>query len=174
MMFFMGEYMESILAAAVATMLFFGGWHVPWLAQDDASWAAHWPWVLGALALGGAGFGGLIVRSAARRKASVEIALGALIGAPALAAALWLWWLAVGATFLGRPLDFSPAVTALCIAGAQVGVTLGKIFLLVVFQMFVRWTLPRFRYDQVMVLGWKMMLPLALVNLFVTALVLLA
>ncbi|HTB22074.1 MAG TPA: complex I subunit 1 family protein [bacterium] len=44
-----------------------------------------------------------------------------------------------------------------------------KIIFFLWLQMLVRWSLPRFRYDQIMHLGWKIMLPLALVNLVVTA-----
>ena len=37
--------------------------------------------------------------------------------------------------------------------------------------MLVRWTLPRFRYDQLMHLGWKVLLPLSFANIAVTAIV---
>jgi NADH-quinone oxidoreductase subunit H len=46
-----------------------------------------------------------------------------------------------------------------------------KVIALVWLQFMLRWSLPRFRYDQVMKLGWKVLLPLSLANLFVTALV---
>ena len=44
-----------------------------------------------------------------------------------------------------------------------------KVFLIICFMIFIRGTLPRFRYDQLMDLGWKLMFPAALVNLLVTA-----
>ncbi len=49
----------------------------------------------------------------------------------------------------------------------------GKIFFFIFFFMWVRWTLPRFRYDQLMNLGWRVLLPLSIANLLLTALVLL-
>ena len=44
-----------------------------------------------------------------------------------------------------------------------------KVFFMCALQLQIRWTLPRFRYDQLMHLGWKGLLPLALINIFVTA-----
>lgn len=48
-----------------------------------------------------------------------------------------------------------------------------KICFFIFVYMWVRWTLPRFRYDQLMNLGWKSLIPLALLNLIVTAVVIL-
>lgn len=49
-----------------------------------------------------------------------------------------------------------------------------KVSFFIWLQMAIRWTLPRFRYDQVMRLCWKMILPLALINILITGLVLLS
>ncbi|MEN8149737.1 MAG: NADH-quinone oxidoreductase subunit NuoH [Planctomycetota bacterium] len=51
----------------------------------------------------------------------------------------------------------------------QVLIFSGKLFALLFFFIWVRWTLPRFRYDQLMRLGWQVFLPLALVNVVLTA-----
>ena len=44
-----------------------------------------------------------------------------------------------------------------------------KVFLLLFFYVWMRWTLPRYRYDQLMEFGWKWLLPAAVINLIVTA-----
>ena len=56
----------------------------------------------------------------------------------------------------------------------HIGVFFGKVTLFIFVQMIIRWTLPRFRYDQIMKLGWKILLPLSLANVVVTGIVLLA
>ncbi len=48
-----------------------------------------------------------------------------------------------------------------------------KISFFIFFFMWIRWTIPRFRYDQLMNLGWKILIPLAIVNIFITALAIL-
>jgi NADH-quinone oxidoreductase subunit H len=54
----------------------------------------------------------------------------------------------------------------------QLVVFLVKVFVVCSFQILVRWSLPRFRYDQLLAFAWKFMLPLALANLVVTAMIL--
>ena len=46
-----------------------------------------------------------------------------------------------------------------------------KIFMFIFFFMWVRWTIPRFRYDQLMNLGWKVLIPLAIANIVITGIV---
>jgi NADH-quinone oxidoreductase subunit H len=61
------------------------------------------------------------------------------------------------------------------VAGAliQAAVFMLKVLFICWFFIWVRWTLPRFRYDQLMGLGWKVLLPLAMINLIVTGFIIL-
>ncbi|MBN9283512.1 MULTISPECIES: NADH-quinone oxidoreductase subunit NuoH [Flavobacterium] len=52
-------------------------------------------------------------------------------------------------------------------------VLFAKICFFIFFYMWVRWTIPRFRYDQLMNLGWKMLFPLAIINILITGAVIL-
>jgi NADH-quinone oxidoreductase subunit H len=55
----------------------------------------------------------------------------------------------------------------------QIGVLVAKIAVFLFLFIWVRWTLPRFRYDQLMSLGWKFMIPLGFINIFLTAVLML-
>jgi NADH-quinone oxidoreductase subunit H len=61
--------------------------------------------------------------------------------------------------------------------GANTATALGvvalfaKVFFFIFFYMWVRWTLPRFRYDQLMNLGWKYLIPLSIANIIITGIV---
>ncbi len=60
--------------------------------------------------------------------------------------------------------NFSPNIAALI----GVGALMTKVVCFLFFFMWVRWTIPRFRYDQLMHLGWRILIPLALFNMLVT------
>jgi NADH-quinone oxidoreductase subunit H len=55
----------------------------------------------------------------------------------------------------------------------QVGAFVSKVVVMIFFLMLIRWTLPRFRYDQAMRLGWLGLFPLSILNIVLTGLVLL-
>ncbi len=74
----------------------------------------------------------------------------------------------------GWSLPFVPATGGVVVGLAHVCIFLAKLFALLFFFIWVRWTLPRFRYDQLMGLGWKVFLPLALVNILIVAGVIMA
>ena len=64
-----------------------------------------------------------------------------------------------------------PVAGGLALILCQMAIVMGKIFLLVLLAMVVRWTLPRFRFDQLMRLAWEGMIPATLVLLLVTSVV---
>jgi NADH-quinone oxidoreductase subunit H len=107
-MFFLTDFLETIMVACLATTLFFGGWQIPYLMPDGF----HFPW------------GGTLPVSH------------------------WTYVL------LGIA-SFSFKVLAFCWLFMQ-----------------LRWTLPRFRYDQLMRLGWMGLFPVSVANVLVTASVL--
>ncbi len=55
----------------------------------------------------------------------------------------------------------------------SIAVMFGKIFFFIFLFMWIRWTLPRFRYDQLMNLGWRTLIPLAVINILITGIVIL-
>lgn len=107
-MFFLTDFLETIVVATLATTLFFGGWQVPYLSADGF----HFPW------------GGEILVS---------------------------------------------NITYVLIGIASFTI---KCFVFLFLFMQLRWTLPRFRYDQLMSLGWKGLFPISVINVVVTAIVL--
>jgi NADH-quinone oxidoreductase subunit H len=106
-LFLLTDFLETILISALVTLLFFGGWQVPFLSADGFHFGAK------------------------------MIALSQV----------WVTVLQVVAFFL-------------------------KMTVFIWLFMLIRWSLPRFRYDQLMRLGWNILLPLSLLNIFVTALIL--
>lgn len=87
----------------------------------------------------------------------------AMIGAAALMVTLFLggWTL----PFFG----LAEPASGILFGILHILIFLAKVVVFMVFFIWIRWTLPRFRYDQLMDLGWRRMLPLALLNIILTA-----
>src|ERR1700733_6116312 len=160
-LYFLAEYANMIIVAGIATTLFLGGWLRPFASSHTA--------------LPGT---------------SVEL-LDALPSLLVLGVALYCFYLAPK-----QPVKIQKLVMAmagglcLTIAGALAGALfaspavlqgihgafwfLAKVFAYIYFFLWFRFTFPRYRFDQLMRLGWRFLIPLALVNLIATATALLA
>jgi NADH-quinone oxidoreductase subunit H len=97
----------------------------------------------------------------------VEIAIIAALFATLFLGGYNLPWMSDAGLTLpgGRFIEMSHGAVVV----TQVLTFLVKVFVLCSFQILVRWTLPRFRWDQLLAFAWKFLLPLAVVNLVVTA-----
>jgi len=93
---------------------------------------------------------------------------------PGVHAATDLWyWGSHGGAEAAINVVWGMEVSHVAVIALRVLTFLGKLCFFCWFLVLIRWTLPKFRYDQVMRLGWKILLPISLVNLVATAVVLL-
>lgn len=67
---------------------------------------------------------------------------------------------------------FNAPAETLWVGLAHIGIFIAKTCVFLFLFIWVRWTVPRFRYDQLMALGWKIFVPLTIVNIFITGVVL--
>ncbi len=143
-MFFMAEYGNMITVSCLATILFFGGWLSP--LPDSWTWQQYIPGV------------GLLLAALYLAYDTVRNMRG--IGRIQLAVVTLL----------------AGGIGLLCLLPGVAPVILGpfwflaKVFFVIFFYVWTRSTLPRMRYDQLMSFGWKLLLPVSLLNLVVTAL----
>ncbi|MBI1728580.1 MAG: NADH-quinone oxidoreductase subunit H, partial [Candidatus Rokubacteria bacterium] len=79
----------------------------------------------------------------------------------------------LGSSGFSFPWGLEVPLPHLLVTALQVGAFLTKVSVLIWFLMLIRWTLPRFRYDQAMRLGWLGLFPLSILNIVLTGLVLL-
>jgi NADH-quinone oxidoreductase subunit H len=147
-MFFIGEYTSMITVSCLATIMFFGGW----LSPFPASWTfAHYVPSILMIPLGlWVFFDGL----------RYENLFGRLV-LPAIGTVL---------TVIGIALILFPPVND-AIQGIFWFVL--KVFTFLFVYIWMRGTLPRFRYDQLMSFGWKFLLPVSIANVIVTSAVIL-
>jgi NADH-quinone oxidoreductase subunit H len=149
-MFFMAEYANMVTVSCLATILFFGGWLSPFPVAGSWSWTLYIPaavFVICGLMLIWDG----ITYTTNIGKIELVILGFALTGVGVLAGTSF------AISFVQGPFWFLTKVLA---------------FLFV--YVWVRGTLPRFRYDQLMAIGWKLLLPVSLANVVLTSLALVA
>jgi NADH-quinone oxidoreductase subunit H len=173
-LFFMGEYVNIAVGSSIIATLFFGGWQVPYLPTHRLIEKANmllpialWAGSVILLLLGIRLVYSLLkkrVHYADLREYEPKVFAGLclLIG---ICLAVFL--------LFGPGINLSENGAGIFAAAVQTGTFILKTLFFCWLFIWVRWTLPRFRYDQLMRLGWQALLPLALVNILITAVVLL-
>jgi NADH-quinone oxidoreductase subunit H len=147
-MFFIAEYTSMITVSCLATILFFGGW----LSPFPASWTfTHY---LPSLLL--IPFGLWVIFDGIR----YETIFGRIV-LPGVGVVLTT----LGAAMIALP-QFNDAIQGLFWF-------LAKVFTFLFVYIWMRGTLPRFRYDQLMSFGWKFLLPVSIANVVLTSVVIL-
>lgn len=185
-LFYMGEYSHICINSFLIATLFLGGYSVPFVTTEtmQAHMGGSLAILFGVLAFLALAFLHLIYRYSAKLAKRAQsnkmeilqeyklyklVAWVAVVVFVALGVCAWLFY---------NPANFVVNGFAVGSLATAVGTALIHLLVLVVKSVFfcwvwiwVRWTLPRFRYDHVMHLGWKIILNIALINLVVTAVI---
>jgi len=169
-LFFVGEYVAMSASSALIVTLFFGGYNLPWLGTDTLKENFHTIMlaIIVILPLLSLLFGRWIIKNnvwpSKNDKRNNEskwlIRVLILINIVVIGVLGCFLFYGVGET-----------TTNIAVAIIQIATFAIKLLLMNFVFVWVRWTLPRFRYDQLQNLGWKILLPLSIANIFVTALV---
>src|SRR6266478_1604188 len=164
-LYFLAEYTNMIVVASVATTLFLGGWlrpfaHVPWLNFLDFI-----PVLLMMLV------GVYCFVRVPKQPVTVQKIFMVLVGLLCLAVAMVLF--APIAIPILKP-SFTEAVKPFY-AGIHGGFWfIFKVSLYIYFFMWLRFTIPRYRFDQLMRLGWHFLIPLSIINVLLVGVALIA
>lgn len=168
--FFMGEYVALFVSSSMIVTLFFGGYQIPFLATatlvKGAKPVAFLLMVILPVAMHF--FAGWIRRSNVShypRENDPRV-----FEANIYIKCFWGLVIILELVLLAILFSQSGGATAhIFVALLQVCTFLLKVTMMIFVYIWVRWTLPRFRYDQLQKLGWQMLLPLALLNIFITS-----
>jgi NADH-quinone oxidoreductase subunit H len=148
-LYFLGEYANMIVVASVATTLFLGGWLRPFPNVHWLNWLDILPALLVAMV------GVYSLRRAGKQPVRVQA---------------WFMWAVALACFAGTAILAVPLLVAklnFLLPGLHGAFWfLLKVGAYIYLFMWLRFTLPRYRFDQLMGLGWYILIPLGIVNIF--------
>ncbi|WP_024955259.1 complex I subunit 1/NuoH family protein [Sulfurospirillum arcachonense] len=169
-LFFVGEYVAMCAASALIVTLFFGGYQIPWL--NTVALKEYFDFVIitivVVLPIISFYFSKWIKKNNIwpqaddARNMEAKWLINILIGINVVLIALAVGYFVFGLSQNGLNI---------CVAILQIITFFVKLYMMNFVFIWVRWTLPRFRYDQLQNLGWKILLPIALMNIFITAIV---
>ena len=169
-LFFMGEYIAMSASSALIITMFFGGYQIPWFSTQVMHENIELVLLLLMVFLPLLSLA--FVRwmkfnnssTASRQKETLYLTY--IISILVISLELLMFYL------LRSGLDYEQSsITTMILQIISFGV---KLLMMNFVFVWVRWTLPRFRYDQTQHLGWKILLPLALLNIFISAIIVVA
>ena len=167
-LFQVGEYAAMSASSAIIVTLFFGGYQIPWM--DTATIQANINYVILAIVITLPILIYIFTSWIKKNNKAIGQNTSREKETKILVTTFWLLGIGVSALLI------SFLVTGLgengvniVTAALQIGTFLIKFFMMAFVFMWVRWTVLRFRYDQLQMLGWKVLIPLALLNIVVTA-----